>query len=160
AALPSDRNPAADGCARQLRAALPRHGDLVEHRADRAYLRDQGRVMSRPTTRADRDRARRSGRSGGPPEVKLRWYRAEEGAVHKAVFDYVSSVERQQFDVFNRFVQLEALYDPNTPHSPSPLETSDAIGLVVENVVASNVDTVTAAIAATDVRPRFMTDDG
>lgn len=80
--------------------------------------------------------------------------------MHKTVFDYVSNVERQQFDVFNRFVQLEALYDPNTPNSPGAVDTGDAVGLVIENVIASNVDTVTAAIAATDVRPRFMTDDG
>ncbi len=98
-------------------------------------------------------------RSSAPPPKK-HWFRADEGEVHKTVFDYVSNVERQQFDLFNRFVQLEELYDPNTPNSGGAVEMSDAIGLVIENVIASNVDTVTAAIAASDVRPRFMTDDG
>jgi hypothetical protein len=104
--------------------------------------------------------ARTTRRAAAPPEPSKRWFRAEEGEVHKVVFDYVANVERQQFDIFNRFVQLEALYDPNTPNSPGVVETSDAVGLTIENVIASNVDTVTAAIAATDVRPRFMTDDG
>lgn len=99
---------------------------------------------------------------GAPPPDKRRWHNADEGGVHKIVFAYVEAVERQQFLLFNRFVQLEALYDPNTPSSPGSSEMSeaDAIGLVIENVIASNVDTVTAQIAATEVRPRFMTDDG
>lgn len=93
---------------------------------------------------------------------KRRWSNADKGDVHKVVFTYVENIERQQFALFNRFVQLEELYDPNTPNSPGMTEMSeaDAIGLVIENVIASNVDTVTAQIAATEVRPRFMTDDG
>ncbi len=98
-------------------------------------------------------------RSSAPPK-KQHWFRAEEGEVHRTVFDYVSNVERQQFDQFNRFVQLDELYDPNMPNSPGVTETSDTIGLVIENVIASNVDTVAAAIATADVRARFMTDDG
>lgn len=94
------------------------------------------------------------------PVDKRRWSNADKGAVHKVVFPYVEQVERQQFDVFNRFVQLEYLYDPNCPNSPDSSSSDEAIGLVIENVIASNVDTVTAQIAATEVRPRFMTDDG
>ena len=87
------------------------------------------------------------------------WFRAEAGAANKAVFDYVAEVERRQFDTFDRFVKLEALYDPNSPAAggAGPTETP---GLVIENVIAANVDTVTASIAASEVRPRFMTDDG
>lgn len=99
-------------------------------------------------------------RSSNPPRAKQHWFRAEEGEVHKIVFDYVSNVERQQFDLYNRFIQLEALYDPNSPNMPDPAAAAEAVGLVVENVIASNVDTVASAIATTDVRPRFMTDDG
>lgn len=97
-----------------------------------------------------------------PAPDKRRWWNADEGEVHKTVFGYVENIERQQFRLFNRFVQLEELYDPNTPNSPGVTEMSeaDAIGLVIENVIASNVDTVVAQIAATEVRPRFMTDDG
>jgi len=91
---------------------------------------------------------------------KRRWSNADKGDVHKVVFDYVEQVERQQYDVFNRFVQLESLYDPNSPNLPDAAQLEEAIGLAIENVIASNVDTVTAAIAATDVRPRFMTDEG
>lgn len=102
----------------------------------------------------------RASRRAAPPPDKRRWSNAEKGDVHKVVFGYVEQVERQQFDTFNRFVQLEHLYDPNSPTSPGLLDEVDGIGLVIENVIASNVDTVSAAIAATEVRPRFMTDDG
>ena len=96
-----------------------------------------------------------------PPPDKARWSNADPGEVHRVVFRYVEQVERQQFDLFNRFVQLEHLYDPNCPNSPGAyVDEADGIGMVIENVIASNVDTVTAAIAATEVRPRFMTDDG
>jgi hypothetical protein len=99
-------------------------------------------------------------RAAAAPVDKRRWWLADKGAVHKTVFGYVENIERQQFDLFNRFVQLEELYDPNSPSSPGALLSEDAIGLVIENVIASNVDTVTAQIAATEVRPRFQTDDG
>jgi hypothetical protein len=102
-------------------------------------------------------------RRQAPPPDKRRWWNADEGQVHKVVFPYVDRIERDQFLLFNRFVQLEHLYDPNCANSPDAMiDDGDAegIGLVIENVIASNVDTVTAAIAATDVRPRFMTDDG
>lgn len=97
-----------------------------------------------------------------PARVDMqRWHNAEEGEVHKSVFQYVEGIERAQFDLFNRFVQLDELYDPNMPSSPGTALTADeAIGLVIENVIASNVDTVTAQIAANEVRPRYQTDDG
>lgn len=105
--------------------------------------------------------ADRRGRSSIQPD-KRRWWNADKGAVHKTVFAYVENVERQQFDLFNRFVQLEELYDPNTPNSTGQtgMDEAAAIGLVIENVIASNVDTVTAQIAATEIRPRFQTDEG
>jgi hypothetical protein len=104
---------------------------------------------------------RRDSRSMGRAAPKKHWFQADEGEVHKTVFDYVSNVERQQFDTFNRFVQLDVLYDPNAPNSASPDgDYADPCAQVIENVIASNVDTVTAQIAATDVRARFQTDDG
>lgn len=102
----------------------------------------------------------RTRRQSAPPD-KQRWHNADEGEVHKIVFQYVENIERVQFDLFNRFVQLDELYDPNLPNSPgASLTAEDAIGLVIENVIASNVDTVTAQIAATEMRPRYQTDDG
>lgn len=93
------------------------------------------------------------------PATSKHWFRAEEGDVHKVLFAYVQKVEQDQFDVYNRFVQLEVLYDPNSPQAAGTTG-DDKPGLVIENVIASNVDTVTASIAASDVRPRYMTDDG
>jgi hypothetical protein len=106
--------------------------------------------------------ARRSSRAQNTPPPKRTWVNAEEGEVHKLVFEYVAAVERQQFLTFDRFVKLEALYDPNAPNLPGGLAITggDPTSRVIENVIASNVDTVAAAIAATDVRPRYMTDDG
>lgn len=95
-----------------------------------------------------------------PTQKQRHWYHADEGEVHASVFEYVADVERKQFEQFNRFVQLEVLYDPHAANAPSSTTLNEAPGLVIENVIASNVDTVTAQIAASDIRPRFMTDDG
>lgn len=93
-----------------------------------------------------------------------RWWMIEPGdpqfgGVNKAVFEYVSLVERNQFDRYDRMEKLCGLYDPNA-NTTSLSGRGENLGIVSENVIASNVDTVTAAIAATDVRARFMTDDG
>lgn len=85
------------------------------------------------------------------------WWNAEEGDVNKRVFAYVSEVERVQSDFFDRLVKIASLYDPS---EGSALDGRGVQSLVSENVIASNVDTVTAIIAATEVRARFMTDDG
>lgn len=84
------------------------------------------------------------------------WNTAETGKVHEQVIKHVQRVEQEQFDLFDLFVKLACLYDPNSDRSTS----GSTLGVVTENVVASNVDTVCAAISATDVRARFMTDDG
>jgi hypothetical protein len=86
------------------------------------------------------------------------WWNSEPGSVNRVLLPYVWQLERDQFDVFTRFLQLEHLYDPNC-RSASNYEDVEGIGMAIENVVASNVDTVHAAIAATEVRARFMTDD-
>lgn len=85
------------------------------------------------------------------------WWKQDDPA--KAVFDYVQAVEREQGDMFDRFVKLATLYDPNSPAAGDNRRSSDQLGLVQENVIASNVDTVAAVVAATDIRARFMTDD-
>lgn len=85
------------------------------------------------------------------------WFRAEEGKVHETVFEYVSTVEGNQSDLFERFVKLEALYDPNGQAAEGTDIRADMIG-VVENAIARNIDTVTAVVAMTDVRSRFQTD--
>lgn len=88
------------------------------------------------------------------------WWNADEGSVHRAVFDHVQAVEQNQFDQFNMFEKLECLYDPNGNTTSLHNGGAESFGAYAqENVIASNVDTVTAAIAATEVRARFMTDD-
>lgn len=91
---------------------------------------------------------------------KQYWFNADEGEVSKNVFDYVAQVERAQFDLYNRFVQLEALYDPNANNPATSTSTTETPGLVIENLVASCVDTVHAQIATVDIRPRYQTDNG
>jgi hypothetical protein len=92
---------------------------------------------------------------------KQHWYSddIDEGERHRQVFDYVSCVEREQFDVYDRFLKLDALYDPNANVAANPTNTTEQPGVVIENVVASCVDTVHAQIATSAVRPRVMTDD-
>ena len=78
-----------------------------------------------------------------------RWWKAKKGEVNKVAIDYVSALEEQQFDVFNRFAKLAALYDPNSPWAELGRDPNQPSGNhVSENIVASNVDTVAAAIAS------------
>lgn len=90
-------------------------------------------------------------------EQNPRWHKADEGKVNSIVFDRVSSLESEQCEMYDRFVKLEALYDPNGPAAVGTDIRSDMMG-VCENGIASNVDTVTAVVATSDVRSRFMTD--
>jgi hypothetical protein len=84
----------------------------------------------------------------------------EKGKLASAVFAYVGEVERDQSYLFERFMRLAALYDPYFARTYG-MGHGDSPGLrVEENVIASNVDTVVAAIAPSQVRPRFLTDDG
>lgn len=89
------------------------------------------------------------------------WQTADKNGVHERVFRQVQTIEQRQFDLFNTFVKLEALYDPvvmrHREHMNGPGDRFAS--MATENVVASNIDTVTAIISATEVRARFMTDD-
>jgi hypothetical protein len=91
--------------------------------------------------------------------TKKHWYQADEGEVHKHVFEYVRAVENNQFKFFDRLQKLAFLYDPNNPsvNFVGP-EGEDACSVVIENLVASNIDTLTANVASVDIRARFMTD--
>lgn len=93
------------------------------------------------------------------------WQKADGGAVNSKVFAYVATVEREQFTIFERFIRLACLYDPNdflvrhSGHAATNPRSDVTSATVTENVVASTIDTVVAATAATDVRARFLTDD-
>ncbi len=86
------------------------------------------------------------------------WWKADKGKAYERVFEYVRRVEAEQSDTFDRFAKLEGLYDP---YSPAAGDTDGQAQLanVTENVVASNVDTVYAAVATTEVRARILTDN-
>ncbi len=87
------------------------------------------------------------------------WWLADKGRVHETLLDYVHEVERRQSDHFDRFCMLESMYDPNGPaaQQADPRWRKD-LGRITENVIASTVDTVAAAVSTTKVRARFMTD--
>lgn len=85
------------------------------------------------------------------------WWTADDGDVNKHVIAYVQEVERVQSSFYDRLIKIAALYDPTEENA---LDGRGVQALVSENVVASNVDTVTAIVAATEIRARFMTDDG
>jgi hypothetical protein len=88
------------------------------------------------------------------------WWTADEDKVHERVIEYVTGVEQRQFDLFDKFAKLAALYDPNEPGSRGlvSMPSGDKLSMVTENVIASNVDTVAAVISATEIRARFQTD--
>jgi hypothetical protein len=103
------------------------------------------------------------------------WWQSDEERVNEQVLAYVSEVERQQSYLFERFYRLGALFDPYFAYlSGYHIQYDGAVrgrsrggrggafsdGDVSENVIASAVESVTAIIAATEVRSRFMTDDG
>ena len=91
--------------------------------------------------------------TGKPP-----WWKAVKGKAHETQIETILEVERRHSATFERFVRLEVLYDPNSPYAGGEARAKELLGAVTENVIASNVDTVHAVIAATDVRARFMTD--
>jgi hypothetical protein len=83
------------------------------------------------------------------------WWRSPRGQAHDAVFETVRRIEQENGDLFDRFVKLEALYDPN---GPDAADAGERLDHVTENAIASGVDTVSAVISTTDVRSRVMTD--
>lgn len=93
-------------------------------------------------------------------DVRNLWWKAEKGEVAKQLVQHVSDIEYAHFDRYDRFLKLQVLYDPNTPWAAGGHDASTPGGTdrLSENVVASNVDTVTAAIASYEVRARFLTD--
>lgn len=98
--------------------------------------------------------------------IDTRWHSApkeyDEGTLAARVFDYVRQVETSQSYLFERFYRLSCLYDPYFArlYGTWAGDGSSRDMRVSENVVASNVDTVVAVVAASEVRPRFLTDDG
>jgi hypothetical protein len=88
------------------------------------------------------------------------WYKADKHKAHTRTFDYVRRVQQEQGDVFDRFVKLEALYDPFSPQGDELGDAASRLANVTENVVAGNIDTVHAAVATTEVRARIQTDYG
>jgi hypothetical protein len=92
-------------------------------------------------------------------QERASWWNRDRYEAYSPIFDYVIAVERRQSRLYDKFIKLAALYDPQGIRSENLGRPDASLGLVTENVIASNVDTVTAAIAATDVRARFMTDD-
>lgn len=91
------------------------------------------------------------------------WWNAEEGEVYKKLLAYVRTVENFQAELFDKFVKLESCYDTNPRTNRHTTANSfprlgRAKSVITENLIASNVDTVAAYVANTDVRARVQTD--
>lgn len=97
------------------------------------------------------------------PGNQYAWSDADEGMVHGPLFRWCEAVEHEQFDVFDRFLKLDALYDPLG--SPSVRYTTDALqgasaeSRVIDNVIASNCDSITGTLTADDVALRIETEN-
>lgn len=93
------------------------------------------------------------------------WWNAKPGKVHETVIPYVSTVENQQAELFDKFVKLEATYDVNSRTNRHVASTNMAARLgraratLTENLIAAQVDTVAAHVADTDIEIRIETDD-
>lgn len=89
------------------------------------------------------------------------WWTADKGRVNGPLFTYVRKVDRIQFEIYDRFRKLEALYD-TTPRPGMRIHRTRTRheGRMHENVVASNADTISAQIATSEIRPALDTDDG
>lgn len=83
------------------------------------------------------------------------WWHAPEETVAAKVYESVRRMETAQSEFFERMHKLEVLYDPNTPLYS---DDGERHGGVHENAIASNVDTVSAIIATSDIRVDFETD--
>lgn len=92
------------------------------------------------------------------------WWNAKRGAVWEQVLPYVRTVENYQAPLFDKFVKLESTYDtnPRTNRHTGSASMAAAMGrpkaVITENLIATNVDTVAANVADTDIRVRIQTD--
>lgn len=92
-----------------------------------------------------------------PDDHPNEWQYADKGNVWELVFAQVPYIEERQSALYERFVRLEALYDPNNTAYIERYAFENR-GIVNENVIASNVDTVKAVVATTEISPRVETD--
>ena len=107
--------------------------------------------------------ARRPRSGGNSPSRRERdepWWSADEGGVWETLIPYVEQVERNQSDLFDRFMKLAVAYDPYSPLAGyRDRDARDIAGQMQENLIASNCDAITGSITAADVRARFKSDD-
>lgn len=87
------------------------------------------------------------------------WWNADKGEVFETLFQQITEVTNRQAAIYDRFFKLEASYDPNNLSVANQYQTPLSQD-ISENLIASNVDTVASAIAATDVLPDVETDGG
>ena len=89
------------------------------------------------------------------PNSRDWWWNADKETAHRNVFEYVSTVESDQFDMYDRMLRYASLYDPHTMLGMrGAAEVRDTDRVVSENVCASSVDTVTSRIFIN--RPRIV----
>lgn len=92
------------------------------------------------------------------------WWNAPAGKVNTFAIPYVRTVENVQAETFDKFVKLAAAYDtnPRTNRYTNARDMATRLGrakaIVTENLIATNVDTVAANVADSDVRVRVQTD--
>jgi len=92
------------------------------------------------------------------------WWNAKKGECHQVVLPYVRTVENFQAELFDKFCKLESTYDTNPRTNRHIASTNLATRLrptkaiITENLIATNIDTVAANVADSDVRVRIETD--
>lgn len=92
------------------------------------------------------------------PRYQNYWWNAEKGKVFSRLFAQVTEIVQRQSAMYTRFVRSEAMYDPNNVAVTNQYMHGDVAAHITENLIASNVDTMGAAIAATEISPAVDTD--
>lgn len=89
----------------------------------------------------------------------LRWWKHPKESLCDAITREIQAIETTQLDLYDQLYHLAWLYDPND-YVARQLYPYEMQSLVTENLVQSNVDTVTSIAARQTIRPVFLTDEG
>jgi hypothetical protein len=104
------------------------------------------------------------GRNRSSVDTRQSWQAAPKYDI--AVFDRavyrLLGIVATQFDLYDRFVKLAALYDPNgwaatTSHLSREMTAARHGTQVIDNVIASNVDSTAGTMGSVDIRAVFPT---
>lgn len=102
---------------------------------------------------------------GGMNDAKFWWDAPDDGELHRRVFDHCSSIEQDQWEIYDRFLRYACLYDPHERMGLGHVGLDSMYGRIADSFVADNVcqnavDTAASIIAKNRPRIAVNTDGG